>query len=476
MAIVEDGTNTYQVFQDLTPSAPSAETEAGTGGDDIPELSADRRTFLDSLAQAAVENGSSYTLPAGVVDRDAYPYDHRWTAGENLHERSEDAELGEGGTELGLFSVSRTQFLETVGGVPVTNNSSYRMPEAVVDNSAYPFDHRWYDGENILGVGVSGYTADGEGEPLSGEAVIYDENTEYVRESVSSQFVVRGPAPNGIEDGSNTAGTSVSFDFDPTRPGVTFRREGIGSGLRDLAIEYGTVQGTITDFNGDPVPNESVKALGAGSSTDMNGEYKFLAPGGEDVDFISLAGYTTKTVTPSARTTLNVDWQFSGVKASIRLPDGTNIPNAPVEISTPEGERRTDEGGEYQYIRVPPETEVEVGYLGVYTRTFTTGAEGQNTEAAMELGAGCKGTVISERANVVGDVDILMDVEGVPVSFTREDGNFALGVLEPGDIKVVCAKDDRRYQRADEDLHLEEGDVVDLTFELEDATIIGKAV
>jgi len=377
---------------------------------------------------------------------------------------------------MGIFSQSRTDFLSTVGGIPVTNNSQYPLPSAVVDRDTKPFDHRWTDGERLMGTSISGFTADGQGDPLNGDVKIYDSTQVYVEKNVSAQFVVRSPPPNAVVQGAESGGSSINFDFDPTRPGVTFRREGVGSGLKDVAIEYGDVVGTITDFNDDPVANESVEALGAGASTDSNGRYTFLAPGGESVEFVSLAGMVSKSRTPVARSEISIDWQFAGVKASLRLPDGTNIPNAPVEIDTPEGRRRTDQGGEYQYIRVPPNVEVNLEYLETYTQTFTTANEGQNTEAPLELGAGCKGSIISERANPIEGVDLEMDVEGVPISYSREDGQFALGVLNPGDMKVVCAKEDRRFNRNDETLELQDGEVEDVNFQLTDARNLGNAV
>jgi hypothetical protein len=388
-----------------------------------------------------------------------------------------EARTGTGGDVLDVWTKGRRTLLRDLWGAgTVNNNSSFDAPKGIVDPSGSRHDHSFENGEKRHGVYTSGLVLTADGAPMSGEARIEKDGTAVESADASGRFILATTPQSGVTDGADVAGVEYDLRFDINPSGIDVYETGIFSGRDIGTIRYGDMEGEITDYNGDPVPNEPVSGKGGGASTDDDGFYTFSAPGGTDVTVSSLSGGHDKTKTIPGGSTLTVNWQFSGVLASATLPDGKAVPNAPVEIDTREGPARTDNGGEVQYVMVPPETEVTVTYLDTYEETVTTADEGQNVVAPMELGAGCKGTIVSERGAKAENVDVYMDVEGVPIAYSRETGRFAIGVLDPGNLLVVCSDEDRRYERADKELDLSQDDVVEVDFELTDATNIGNAI
>jgi hypothetical protein len=379
---------------------------------------------------------------------------------------------GPGGGVMSVWQQDRVTKLNQLATSSFTNNSSYDIPNGVVDTQQ--FDTAFENNEKRLGVFATGLVLTADGAPMPGAARIEKDGKAVESVDTSGQFTATTTPQQGVVNGENAGSEEYDFRFDIDLEGIDLFKTGIYSGRDIGTIQYGDMEGKITDYNGDPIPNESVTGKGGGgASTDDEGFYTFRAPGGTDVTVSSLSGEVDKTRTVPGASALTVDWQFAGVTAKASLPDGTTVPNAPVEISSREGNARTDEGGENQYVAVPPETEVTVTYLDTYEETVTTADEGQNVVAPMELGAGCKGTIVSERGVKVENVDVYMDVEGVPIAYSRDTGRFAIGVADPGNLYVVCSDEDRRYERADKELDLSQDDVVEVNFRLVDSTAVG---
>jgi len=475
-ALVDRTSDPHDISFENAEKANTRETgtEAGSGGDDLSAWSADRPAELRALAGASnFQNNSSYTLSKGLVDRTSDPHDISFENGEKVNTEETDAAAGAGGNVLSVFVKSREEILRQIvgGSGSYTNNSSYLMPAGIVDSTAGGHDASLENGEKHHGVSAVGAIQTAEGEPMPGTATLEDDGTILDEVDADGQFVLSARPPNSIELGSNAETNTFEARFTIDLQGLDTFQDGIGAGGFDFGlVKYGAIEGNVTDFNGNPVPNESVEGEGSGASTDSEGYYNFQAPGGTEVSLTSLGGALTKTETPTGGSVTEVNWQFSGVLVSATLPDGTAIANAPIEIDTREGKVRTDEGGEYQYALVPPKTEVEVEYLESVTRSFTTNRGGVNYINEVELGAGVKGTVESTRGNPVGGVEVAIDAQGVPVSYTKESGEFSIGILDPGTITVLVADGDRRYERGDKSLTLADGDVREFTFTLRDKT------
>jgi len=463
--------NNYDSQPSTSLSATDSEAEAGGGGGDMDYWSDTRTTQLSLLGSGDYTNASQYSLPRGFVNTS---YD----AGEGnreYHTTTPDgsAVSGSGGGTMDVWKRTRENLLSSFGGGEFTNNSSFEIPAGFLNNS---YDAGGPDRERFQGVTAKGKVLNADGSPLGGTASIESGGDTSESVETTGSFVVTAPAPDAVEAGSDLDSGSSDFRFSPDIQGLDVFVESIGGLYEGGVIQYGKIEGTVTDYNGDEVANATVEGEGAGTSTNANGVYEFVAPGGTEVALTALEGEAGKTRTPSGGEVITVDWQYSGLTVKASLPDGTGVPNAPVEVDSSEGKKRTDDGGECQYVRIPPDTDVAVTYLESVEQVETSAGEGQNAIANLELGAGVKGFVRSERGNFIEEVDINFDIEGAPISFTRGDGQFALGVLDPDSLTCICAANDRRYTRADETVNLTQGDVVRVDFQLADSRELGNAV
>jgi len=442
---------------------------AGGGGGDLEVWGLDRKSKLNKLLKASITNASSFDISSAFVD--AQGYDTDWATQEQAHSKDDNSTAGGGGGVIGVWQLPRQDKISRLGGAAFTNESSFEIPNGFVDSQGYQSD--WTDQEQSHGVSATGTPLATDGGALAGEASIEAGDDVAVSKDVSDVFTLSAAPPGGVTAGPDADTASYAFRFEPFVQAIDFFEEDIGNEYDAGVFRYGSIDGTVTDYNGDPVANESLTAPGGSTSTSADGTYKISAPGGTSVDLTSLGGEVTKSAIPSGGSTVSIDYQYAGVLALTSLPDGTSIPNAPVEIDTEEGSVRTDRAGEYQYVKVPPETDVTVEYLNSFEETFTAGTEGSGIQAELSLGAGCKGVIKSERGNKIHNVDLFMDIEGEPVSYSRDDGQYAIGVVNPGDLTCVCSEKDRRYERADEQVNLTRGDVVEIEFELVDSRNIG---
>jgi len=444
---------------------------AGAGGGDMSVWSESDTIQRVRLLVGDVQDQSSFGVPGGVAG------DYRWgknidDTGEQAHVADGDSITGGGGGSMPIWKRGRITKLLQLGTGDVTNNASFTIPNGVVGGSGW---NKNIDapGEKLHGVNGTGVVLEADDSPMSGTVQLEVDGDVRQSQDVVGDFTLTGTAPDGAEQGADVPGRGFDLRFDINIQGIDVLRQSIGNSIDIGTVKYGRIDGRVTNFNGEPVPNASLNAPGAGTSTDQQGYYEFNAPGGAKVTLSGLEGAVEKSRTPSAGGVLTVDWQFSGVLAKAQLPDGTSIPNAPIEVSSSEGKKRTDDGGEFQFVRVPPSDDVTITYLEAFSETITSSGEGDQYEAAFEFGAGCKGFVQSERGNEIEAVDIIFDIEGVPVTFTRNDGQFAIGVVDPGDLTLVCALNDRRYNRVDQYLSLSEGEVEERDFTLPDATNLG---
>jgi len=378
---------------------------------------------------------------------------------ESMGQPDSGATDGSGGGNIPVWEADRqTQLRQLQGGGSVQNQSSFEIPNGVVDRTGTPYDNTFENEEVLSGTHAKGQALAADGKPLTGTARILEDGSNLIRgeKTVSGQFVLASYPPVGVTEGSDTEGESLNFRFSPSINGVAFTASNIGTTYDAGTFQYGEILGTVTDFNGDAVPNVSVAGQGAATITDENGDYGLVAPGGSTVSLTTLGGTYSFDVAldPGATKTENV--QFP--QLTIRVLDTEYEPaeNVPVEIDGTT--RYTGENGKVE-IPTALVKSYEVTVLDYFQAdSLTVGSAGEEWLFTVGPGAslgdyqdlslgGVKiQAVDADTGRAVTDLRAIEQNTGV-VSLSNGEGVCKLLSEKVGDqIDVQIGTGDKRYR------------------------------
>ncbi|WP_175480088.1 carboxypeptidase-like regulatory domain-containing protein [Natrinema salaciae] len=204
----------------------------------------------------------------------------------------------------------------------------------------------------------------------------------------------------------------------------------------------GTVEGTITDADGEPIANATVTAGDQQTTTDENGSYAIELEPGEHTLAVSAAGYEdasrTVTVEADAATTADVVLEpeptTGTVEGTVTDTDGEPIADATVTVG--DQQTTTDEDGSYAL-------ELEAGE---YTLAVSAdGYEDASEDVAVDAGATATVDVTLQQEDDEIDADVVVDA-------TVDDETVAVGetVTVDVDIERVTADAETEFLPGDE--------------------------
>lgn len=467
---------------------PNAETQAGTGGDDMVAWSLNRVERIRALITTTYNDNSSYFISEGMVDMPARTFDRRWYNQERDNaEPSTEAKSGVGGDDLTAWTESRTSQFKTLVTTTYNTQSEYEIGNGVASVNSRNFDITWEQGDLGNGIFVEGTATDNNGKPLSGNAKIIS-NGKIIGEDFSSgPIAVTAPPPTGVYIGEDSESSTVDFRFSPSIDGIDYIQDNIGLVPNLIEVQYGQIEGTITDVDGNAVPDVQVQGSGAATVTTENGFYEFLCPAGVDTTLLSLGRSATKEINITNEENRTVDWAFPGIRVRVLDPDLEPVENAPVFIG--DSTYYTDQNGEVKIsqalmTRYPIvvmeyyQAEVELDeegrlyrlQLGSNSADFTDPDSGQVADSLSGLRVKARD---SYDGRSIREADVNIPGTDI-VSYTNSEGKATLLApegLEAGDSvpAAMCRRDDR-YKSASYVMPLLSNSAEDLQVEVERKT------
>jgi hypothetical protein len=402
-------------------------------------------------------------------------------------ERAPDAvdsavEAGTGGDPMAFWDQTMEEKYDFVSSAKIdqwADESSF----AVFDEAGW-LHPTWgkYDrlAERGIGWRTEGEVLDADGDALAGTVELRDGEGDVIDSaSVEGSFVAAHGPPDGVEGGTDADPLGdLGVRFLPDIDGIELVQDWTAP-FEDLGdIQYGDVTGTITDVEGTPVLDELVTAAGANTLTDQNGEYALVGPGGTTFEMTSLRGEFTKEVTLTAGETDVFDWTFAGVQVTVTIPGGKVARGVKVKLDVTGEALLTNPAGRVFFTQVPPETaDAIVTIADELEEPVNVGGEASVRSIQRNLGIGVSGTV-NERATgeSIDDIDCRILGEAEFTGRSSRDGSYALGSTDTGELEVIFARADRRYQETVFEIDVVEDDLETINPELRRQTTPGNAV
>ena len=414
MGINKGATNPYPVLQDVPSEALSDGARSGTGGGDMDVWNSQRGTLLNKLVLSTYSNESEYSLPTGVA------------------------------------------------------------------GSAYPSDTTSY--EEWLSTAAQGYLRGGGGSILSGTMEILRGGEILSSKSVEDRYNITTSPPDGVELGEDSVSTGEPVLRFTPESGFSLEETGLTTGFTIVNVEYGTISGTVTDYNGDPVVSERVilQLQSTGESvkvfTGPLGDYSISGPGGEAVN-LSVPGANIQTSTNlQSLSTETLNAQYSGLELTLELPNGSKSSNSPVILDTTGVSGQTDGNGKITFTKVPVLTNVSITIYDEINKSINSGGQGVLTEDTITFGVGFQGFIRETDGAEIRNVNVrVVKGEDEYRSKSSSEGEYALGSPEVGEVSLVVARDDRRYQTKRVREVVESGDVILRDVELQERQNIGNS-
>ena len=391
-------------------------------------------------------------------------------------EKSSAAESGTGGTSLNIWTTDRITKLGELAGGNFTNNSSFSLPSGVVTSG---MDTDWVAQEKKHGINVQMLSLDPDGKPMTGKASIKAGDQNLISKTVSGSFILSGPPMPGVVLGQSVARAAISFQFMPSTAGIAVTREDFGGTANIGTVQYGGLEGTVTDYNGAPAANVTVEGPGMADVTDSAGDYELLAPGGTEVTLSTLSGTYEFTLSPSPGQSLTQDIQFPQLTIRVLDADYAPVENAPVVIDG--STYYTNESGE---VNLPKavlksysvtvmdyfEGDVDVPNAGEEF-AFTVGPGETLGEATSGGVGGVKITAVdAQSGRPITDMAI-EEVKTGATSASNGEGVAKILTSEVGnDVYLRIGTGDERYQQAAVEGTLPDGAMIEQDIELEPKT------
>jgi len=203
---------------------------------------------------------------------------------------------------------------------------------------------------------------------------------------------------------------------------------GVGSMLAQR-----TVQGTVTDTDGDPLigANVLVKGTTVGTITDYDGKYSLNVPEGSNTLVFSYTGYTTQEIELGASNVVDVV-----------MEEGVTLETA---VVTALGVEKEEKAVGYAVQEVDSDAIIRSGASKTLDALQGKAAGVQLTRASGAAGGGTR-IVIRGQTSLTGDNQALIVIDGVRVnnSTFQSEGNHAgvantnrLADLNPNDIASI---------------------------------------
>lgn len=450
--------------EEMFPVEPGQTAKQGTGGDDMSSWSDGRVDKISALITTTYSNGSSYQIEKAVVDPNARPFDRRWYSQEEYFSQLDaGAENGEGGDVMESWSDPRNGQFNNLVSTTYENNSDFEIGLGVTGSIPRPFNSGWEEGDTGNGIRVEGSATDDEGLPLSGDAQIVTGGNIIGEATSSGPITVTAPPPSGVYFGSTGESSSVDFVFSPSVDGINYVQENIGLKPSTVTVQYGRINGTVEDVEGNPVSDIQVQSSGAAASTDSEGYYEFLCPAGVQTSLLSLKRSFAKDIEIDPEETEEVNWQFPGIRVRVYGPDLEPIENSPVYIG--DSSYRTDSKGEvlitqalmaeYQivvmdhfetYIDLEEEGRLYRTQLGSGSSDFTDPDTGNPADDIPGVRVKAKD---SYDQSSISKADVVIPASGV-VTYTNSEGRATVLSPESGEqggvIRVSICRGDDRYK------------------------------
>ena len=375
------------------------------------------------------------------------------------------ASTGTGGGVMSIWGKDRLTKLKNLATGSFVNNSAYSVPAGFADSATYSMDVPFDQNEEVHGVSATGFASDGDGLPLSGTVTIEAAGVVFAEESAAGQFIINAEPPVGIVLGTDVENDEYDFRFSPANDGLDFYEQGIGLQPSEFEIAYGNIQGTVTNYAGEPVSNVAVSGAGTATQTDENGFYRLVAPGGTDVGLAALS--RVKQVQPAAGSSLTVDWQYARLRISVVTPDLDPVVGANVQV----GQDTYQTNGDGQVVVDPAEiTKYEILISDTVYREADIQQEGDLYElrAGNEQDkAGVKIRLVdSKTGDPVRDLPAVFTEQGVRAR-SDSDGVLSLFTDDPEMLSLTLAPDDRRYVTTEYELDLTDGNTVEGRVEID---------
>jgi len=358
-----------------------------------------------------------------------------------------DAISGSVSPDMEVWTLDRLTILERLGVGDVTDNSSYGIPEGVVGDSGW--DYNITDGgDEFHGVSAQGAALSADGGPLTGDVTLEVAGKVESDEYAKGSFVVTAPPPLGVYVGASAGLDQYNLRFSPSSEGLDYFKENIGLSYNAGRFQYGRIAGEVTDYYGNAVQGEPVIGQGDTATTDENGRYSFLAPGGVTTTLASLEQSAEEQFTAQSGTTLTVDWQFPRLSVRVLNADLNPVENAPVFVN---GEvHHTDESGVVELEQAPLGS-YEVVAMDEFTKSVNLEQQGIDrviTFGQDETRAGLRLTLYDKTTGEEIAGLPAIEAEGIR-SLSNADGVLDLIDTVPREFTVTIGAGDRRYREVE---------------------------
>jgi hypothetical protein len=396
---------------------------------------------------------------------------------------------GVGGGTMDVWQETRVTKLNQLAASTFTNNSSFSIPSAVVDTQQ--FDTAFDSNEKFAGVNALGTALDGDEKPLAGKASIEAAGVAFEKQSVSGSFLIAAAPPVGVTAGQDTSLDEYDFRFTPSFAAIDYYEAAIPYHYEAGTIEYGTVEGYVYDYNGNPVPDHNVRGEGDADITDSAGFYQFLAPGGNAVTLQTLYQTYSEEFTPQAGQTLQQDFTFPMLQVTVLDANYDPIEGAPVEVL---GDvYHSNEGGQ---VKLP---QVELGEHTVVVQDYWTAditvdsqdqlfrlklspssGDFENPDGETAANAQSGGVKFKAVDAVSGATVVDMSVRETGTDYLTQSGPNGIATIlsnqiEQDEVEFHIGTGDRRYRPTTVTGSIPEDDIVEFTVELERRTQVVNA-
>lgn len=222
----------------------------------------------------------------------------------------------------------------------------------------------------------------------------------------------------------------------------------------DMSIDddpTGSVTGTVSDQNGDPIEGATVAAGGQSVETDAQGQYTLdgLAVGPQTLT-VTTPGGAERTVDVEVVANEQVDqsvtFELTGsVSGTVQTNSGEAVPDAAVRIEGTTIETSTAADGSFTLADVPAGTQtLVVDPADLAAQTFDIEvAAGEQTqrEITLDLTGGVSGTVFAAVGSPSEDATVALvdeNEQSVAETTTDSDGQYEFTGIQPGEYGLIA--------------------------------------
>ncbi|MDF9745116.1 carboxypeptidase regulatory-like domain-containing protein [Natrinema salsiterrestre] len=348
--------------------------------------------------------------------------------------------------------------LEEEGGLATQAAESLRDAADLIENDLRPPLNGGADKLDALGSEepatgtVEGTVTDADGDPISGATVTVGNETVTTAED--------GTYAVDLEAGEYTLEISAEGYQDASEEVAV---EAGATTTADVTLEPvptdGTLEGTVTDTDGEPIADATVTVGDQQTTTDENGTYSLELEAGEYSLAVSADGYedASRTVTVEVETTTTADVTVEERAGSVEgtVTDADDEPIAGASVTVGDQETTTDENGTYSLELEPGEYTLAVSAEGYVDASETV---------TVEAGATATADVTLEPVPTDGTLEgTVTDTDGEPIAgatvtvgdqqtTTDDNGTYSLE-LEAGEYTLAVSAEG--YEDASEDVTVE---------------------